>query len=164
MRRGFFVFSVPMLWATGGLAVLTMAGSSALIVSVVMANKLLQDTYYVVSHWEALAWQATVFAVFAGWYYFFPKVTGYSCSERLGKVHFWLSIIGAIAIYVAPQVVLILILAYMPRGTVDVPEVFLDAAGYANLTSVIGAGVFSAGIVVFFVNMALAFLRRRPAP
>jgi cytochrome c oxidase subunit 1 len=109
-----------------------------------------------VAHWHFVTWQAVVFGIFAAWYYFFPKVTGYSYSELLGKVHFWLSFIGVSASYVS----LVLVLAYMPRRMIDIP----DAFGYANLASLIGAYIAAAGTLVFFVNMVLAFLRRRPAP
>jgi len=156
MSRGSFAVGVPMLWALGGVAVLALAELENIFVSTVMANsRLLHDTYYVVSHRGYAIGLAAAFGVFAGWYYLFPKVTGWSYSRLLGKVHFWLTFIGVSA-GGAP---LVLALTYMEPGMVDVPDPFR----YANLASRIGAYVAAGGIAVFFVNMALAFWRRRPA-
>jgi cytochrome c oxidase subunit 1 len=93
---------------------------------------------------------------FAGWYYWFPKITGYTYSDLLGNVHFWVSFIGANTIFFPQH---FLGLAGMPRRIADYQDAF---AGW-NYVSSIGAYIFAAGILVFFVNMALAFARRRRA-
>jgi cytochrome c oxidase subunit 1 len=99
-------------------------------------------------------------AVFAGWYYLFPRFTGWSYSERLGKIHFWPTFIGVsasiIAIGFGPQV---LMLAYGPGHFIDAH----DAFGRVNAVSQTGTYVAGAGTLVFFINMALALWRRRPA-
>jgi cytochrome c oxidase subunit 1 len=157
MRRGSVAIGVPLLWAIGGVAVLTVAWLSGFVVAGLTANRPpLQDTYYVVAHRDVLSQQAAVFGVFAGLYYLFPRVTGFSYSKLLGKVHFWLSFIGI----GAGNVALAVVLAYLPRDLSNSPD---DALRYANLASQIGAYVAAAGILVFFVNLALAFWRRRPA-
>ena len=156
MSRGSFAVGVPMLWTLGGVAVLVLAEAGNIAIPALMANsRLLHDTYYVISHRGYAIGLAAAFGVFAGWYYLFPKVTGWSYSRLLGKVHFWLTFIGVSA-GGAP---LVLALTYMEPGMVDVPDPFR----YANLASRIGAYVAAGGIAVFFVNMALAFWRRRPA-
>ena len=156
MSRGSFAVGVPMLWALGGFAILALAEAESIAVSALMANsRLLHDTYYVVSHRGYAIGLAAAFGVFAVWYYLFPKVTGWSYSRLLGKVHFWLTFIGI----GAGGVPLVLALAYIEPGMVDVPDPFR----YANLASRIGGYVAAAGIAVFFVNMALAVWRRRPA-
>jgi cytochrome c oxidase subunit 1 len=160
MRRGAFTIGVPLLWAMGGVAVLAMAGLSSIAVSSAFSSYVLQDTYYVVMHWRPAIGIAAVFGVFSGWYHFFPRITGWSYSILLGKIHFWLTFIGVsasiIAVGFGPQV---LMLAHGP-GQIDVH----DAFRYMNLVSLTGIYVAAAGILVFFINMALAFWGRRPAP
>jgi cytochrome c oxidase subunit 1 len=156
MSRGSFAVGVPMLWALGGVAVLALAEAENIAISALMANsRLLHDTYYVVSHRGSASGLAAVFGVFAGLYYLFPKVTGWSYSRLLGKVHFWLSFIGVSA----GGISLILALVHVEPRMVGVPDPF----HYVNLASRTGGYVAAAGAVVFFVNMALAFWRRRPA-
>ncbi len=160
MRRGGTAVGVPLLWVIGGFAVLAMAGLSSATVSSAFNNYVLQDTYYVVAHWHLVIGLAAVFGVFAGWYHFFPQVTGWSYSELLGKIHFWLTFIGVtasiLAIGFGPQV---LILVYGP-GMIDIR----DAFRYVSLMSLTGSHVAAAGTLVFFINMALAFWRRRRVP
>ena len=117
---------------------------------------MLQDTYYVVAHFHYVLSIAAVFGIFAGWYYWFPKMTGYLYSDFLGKVHFWLSFVGANTIFFPQH---FLGLAGMPRRVADYPDAF---SGW-NLVSSIGAYVFAAGMLVFFANMILAFLSKRQA-
>jgi cytochrome c oxidase subunit 1 len=156
MSRGSFAVGVPMLWALGGVAILVLAEVESIAVSAVMANsQLLHDTYYVVLHRGYAIVLAAAFGVFAGWYYLFPKVIGWSYSSLLGKIHFWLTFIGI----GAGAVPLILALAYVQPDKADVPDPFR----YVNLASRIGGYVAAAGTVVFFINMALAFWRRQPA-
>jgi cytochrome c oxidase subunit I len=160
MRRGALAIGLPLLWAMGGVAVLAMAGLSAIVVSAVFtANHALQDTYYVVAHWDHAIGVAAVFGVFAGWYCLFPRVTGWSYSVLLGKIHFWLTFIGIGAGIVTTGFVLRALTAYEAGRIVDVP----DAFRYVNLVSRTGSSVAAVGTLVFFINMALALWRRRPA-
>jgi cytochrome c oxidase subunit 1 len=100
--------------------------------------------------------QCAVFGIFAGWYYWFPKMTGYLYSDALGKLHFWISFIGANTIFFPQH---FLGLAGMPRRVADYPDAF---AGW-NLVSSIGAYVFAVGMLVFAANMVLAVVRKRAA-
>jgi cytochrome c oxidase subunit 1 len=97
-----------------------------------------------------------VFAVFAGWYYGFPKISGYMWSETLGRLHFWLTFIGVNIVFFPQH---FLGLAGMPRRIADYPDAFADW----NLVSSIGAYISAAGLVVFFIGLANAFIRKEKA-
>jgi len=119
-------------------------------------DRVLQDTYYVVAHFHYTMSIGATFGIFAAWYYWFPKMSGYTYSEELGKLHFWISFIGANLIFFPQH---FLGLAGMPRRVADYPDAY---AGW-NLISSIGSYVFAAGLVVFFYNFAVAFARKNKA-
>jgi cytochrome c oxidase subunit I len=146
----------PILWAIGFIFVFTIGGLTGVVIANPGVDRMLQDTYYIVAHFHYVLSLAAVFGVFAGWYYWFPKMTGYTYSDFLGKVHFWLSFIGANAIFFPQH---FLGLAGMPRRVADYP----DAFGHWNLVSSIGSYLFAVGMLVFFLNMVLAFARKRRA-
>ena len=100
---------------------------------------------YVVAHFHYVLSLAAVFAIFVGWYYWFPKITGYVYSDFLGKFHFWISFIGANTLFFPMH---FLGLAGMPRRVADYPDAY---AGW-NFVASIGAYVFAAGMVVFFAE------------
>jgi cytochrome c oxidase subunit 1 len=87
-----------------------------------------------------------IFAIFAGWYYWFPKMTGYMYNERLGQLHFWLTFIGANVLFFPQH---FLGLAGMPRRYADYP----DAYAYWNWWSSIGSYITAVGTIVFIVGM-----------
>jgi cytochrome c oxidase subunit 1 len=107
-----------------------------------------------VAHFHYVLSLGAVFAIFAGWYYWFPKMTGYEYSEFLGKLHFWLTFIGANVLFFPQH---FLGLAGMPRRYADYPEAF---AGW-NYVSSMGAYITSLGTLVFFFAMFLAFARAK---
>jgi cytochrome c oxidase subunit 1 len=146
----------PILWAIGFIFVFTIGGLTGVVVANPGADRMLQDTYYIVAHFHYVLSLAAVFGIFAGWYYWFPKITGYTYSDLLGKVHFWFSFIGANVIFFPQH---FLGLAGMPRRVADYP----DAFGGWNFISSAGAYVFAAGMLVFFANMVLAFKRKAQA-
>jgi cytochrome c oxidase subunit 1 len=153
MRRGAFTLGVPLLWMIGGVAVLAMAGLSLAGMSAVRPDRTLHDTYYIVVHGERAIEAAAVFPVFASWYYFFPRITGWIYSARLGRIHFWLTFVGIVAMDV-PQVVALV----YPGAVLNAA----DAFHYALLASSVGVYLAAAGTIVFAVNMALAVWRRQP--
>jgi cytochrome c oxidase subunit I len=153
MRRGSFTVGVPLLWMIGGVAVLAIAGLSLAGLSTVRPDRTLHDTYYIVVHGERAIEAAAVFPVFAGWYYLFSRITGWTYSVRLGRIHFWLTFAGVVAMDV-PEVVALV----YPRAVLNAPDAFY----YALLASSIGVYLAAAGTIVFAVNMALAVWRRRP--
>jgi cytochrome c oxidase subunit 1 len=156
MWAGSIEFRTPILWAIGFVFVFTIGGLTGIVIANPGADRMLQDTYYIVAHFHYVLSLAAVFGIFAGWYYWFPKITGYTYSDVLGKVHFWLSFIGANTIFFPQH---FLGLAGMPRRVADYPDAFSDW----NFLSSLGAYVFAAGMLVFFANMIFAFVRKEPA-
>jgi cytochrome c oxidase subunit 1 len=99
----------------------------------------------------------SVFTIFAGWYYWFPKMTGYMYDEALGKLHFWMTFVGANMLFFPQH---FLGLAGMPRRIVDYPDGF----AYWNWWSSMGAYITAAATLVFVASMLYAyFFLRRPA-
>jgi cytochrome c oxidase subunit I len=144
------------LWAIGFIFMFTIGGLTGVVVANPGADRALQDTYYIVAHFHYVLSLAAVFGIFAGWYYWFPKMTGYCYSDFLGKTHFWIAFVGANTIFFPHH---FLGLAGMPRRVADYPDAF---AGW-NLVSSIGAYIFAAGMLVFFAAMILALARKAPA-
>jgi cytochrome c oxidase subunit I len=148
-------FRTPMLWAIGCIVVLAIGGLTGIVIGNAGTDRVLHDTYFVAPHLHYVLSLAAVFGFFAGWYYLFPKVTGYAYSDLLGMIHFWSYFIGVNTMLV-PHVLVVVVLA----GRVgDAP----DAFRHWNLVSSIGAYVCAAGSLVFIGNMVLSLLRRRPA-
>ena len=148
-------FHTPMLWAIGCIVVLAIGGLTGIVMSNAGADRVLHDTYFVAPHLHYVLSLSAVFGFFAGWYYLFPKITGYAYSDLLGRIHFWSYFIGVNAM-LAPPVLVVVALA---RRVADAP----DAFRHWNLVSSTGAYVCAAGSLVFIGNMVLSLLRRRPA-
>jgi cytochrome c oxidase subunit I len=153
MWGGSIEFRTPMLWAIGFIFLFTLGGLTGVVLANPGVDRMFQDTYYIVAHFHYVLSLGAVFAIFAGWYYWFPKMTGYKYSETLGKLHFWLAFVGSNTIFFPMH---FLGLSGMPRRVADYPEAF---AGW-NFISSIGSYIFAVGMVVFFVNMYLAFARK----
>jgi heme/copper-type cytochrome/quinol oxidase subunit 1 len=94
MWGGSIEFRTPLLWAIGFIFLFTVGGVTGVVLANPGADRSLQDTYYVVAHFHYVLSLGSTFAIFAGWYYWFPKMTGYMYSEFLGKLHFSLTFIG----------------------------------------------------------------------
>ena len=156
MWGGSIRFATPMLWALGFVLLFTIGGVTGVVVANPGVDRLVHDTYYVVAHFHYVLSLGAAFAIFAGFYYWFPKMSGYMYSEALGKLHFWLMFVGVNLIFFPQH---FLGLAGMPRRYVDYPEAF---AGW-NFVSSIGAYISTAGLVVFFITIAEAFVARRLA-
>jgi cytochrome c oxidase subunit 1 len=156
MWGGSIEFRTPMLWAMGLIFLFTVGGVTGVVLANAGVDRVLQDTYYVVAHFHYVLSLGAVFAVFAGWYYWFPKISGYMWSEFLGKVHFWLTFIGVNIIFFPQH---FLGLAGMPRRIADYPDAF---AGW-NYVSSIGMYISTAGLVVFFIGLVHAFMRKEKA-
>jgi cytochrome c oxidase subunit I len=156
MWGGSIEFRTPMVWAIGFIFLFTVGGVTGVVLANAAIDRYLQDTYYVVAHFHYTMSIGATFGIFAAWYYWFPKMTGYLYSETLGKLHFWISFIGANMIFFPQH---FLGLAGMPRRYADYPDAF---SGW-NFVSSIGAYVFAAGLAVFFYNFALALARKHRA-
>jgi cytochrome c oxidase subunit I len=92
--KGKLQFTVPMLFAIGLVSQFTIGGLSGVTHAVAPANTQQHDTYYVVAHFHYVLFGGSMFGVFAGIYYWWPKVFGHRLSESIGKIHFWLMLIG----------------------------------------------------------------------
>jgi len=156
MWGGSIEFKTPMLWAMGFVLLFTIGGVTGVVLANAGVDVVLQDTYYVVAHFHYVLSLGAVFAIFAGWYFWFPKITGYTYNETLGKIHFWLTFVG---VNVAFFPMHFLGLAGMPRRIADYPDAF---AGW-NFVSSIGAFTAGFGTIVFLICMAEAFFARRRA-
>jgi cytochrome c oxidase subunit 1 len=117
-------------------------------------DRSLHNTYYVVAHFHYVLSLGAVFSIFAGWYYWFPKMSGYMYSEFLGKLHFWLTFIGANILFFPQH---FLGLAGMPRHYADYPEAF----AYWNRISSIGSYITTAGLLVFLFGMFYAYFIKK---
>lgn len=153
MWGGSIEFRTPMLWAIGFIFMFTIGGVTGVVVANTGVDRSLHDTYYIIAHFHYVMSLGSVFGIFAGWYYWFPKITGYSYSELLGKIHFYVSFVGANLLFFPMH---FLGLSGMPRRIVDYPDAF---AGW-NFVSSIGAYIFAVGLVVFFANIIFSLRRK----
>src|SRR5438067_4340072 len=146
--RGNLILDTPMLWALGFLCVFTIGGLSGIFLAAFPIDWQVTDTYYVVAHMHYVMFGGGVFAVFAGLYYWWPKLFGRVLDEGLGKLHFWLVFIGFNLTFF-PQHMLGLM--GMPRRNFTYSEHGLTQA--YNLLSTIGSGVMTIGLLLFLVNV-----------
>ena len=156
MWGGSIEFKTPMLWAIGFIFLFTIGGVTGVVLANAGVDRSLQDTYYVVAHFHYVLSLGAVFTIFAGWYYWFPKMSGYMYSEAIGKLHFWLTFVGVNIVFFPQH---FLGLAGMPRRIADYPDAY---AGW-NYVSSMGSFVSAAGTLVFFFGVFHAFARKERA-
>jgi cytochrome c oxidase subunit 1 len=146
--RGNLIFDTPMLFALGFIAVFTLGGLSGIFLAAFPVDWQVTDTYYVVAHLHYVLFGGSIFGIFAGLHYWWPKMFGRLLDERLGKWTFWLMFVGFNVTFF-PQHMLGLL--GMPRRVYT-----YDHGGlweWYNLTSTIGSGIMSLGIMLFLVNV-----------
>jgi cytochrome c oxidase subunit I len=156
MWGGSIEFRTPMLWAIGFIFLFTVGGVTGVVLANAGVDRVLQDTYYVVAHFHYVLSLGAVFTIFAGWYYWFPKITGYTYSEFIGKLHFWVTFIGVNLVFFPQH---FLGLAGMPRRYVDYPDAF---SGWNHISSY-GSYISFIGMIIFFVGVVHAFMRKERA-
>jgi cytochrome c oxidase subunit 1 len=156
MWGGSIEFRAPMYWAIGFIFLFTVGGVTGVVLANAGVDRNLQDGYYVVAHFHYVLSLGAVFAIFAGWYYWFPKITGYMYNETIAKVHFWLTFVSVNLVFFPQH---FLGLAGMPRRYIDYPVQF---AGW-NYWSSIGSYASGAGVLVFLFGVFSAYAKKVPA-
>lgn len=158
MWRGRIVFATPMLFAAGFLFMFLMGGVTGIFLASPPIDYAVHDTYYVVAHFHYTLFGGSVFAMFAGLYYWFPKMFGRMLDERLGKIHFWLMLAGFNLTFFPMH---FLGLQGMQRRISDYPA----DAGYSglNLAVTVGAFVIALSVGVFLYNFYRSRRRGRAA-
>jgi cytochrome c oxidase subunit I len=151
--RGNLIFDTPMLFALGFIALFTIGGLSGIFLATFPVDWQAQDSYFVVAHLHYVLFGGSMFGIFGGLYYWWPKMFGRKLDETLGKWHFWLLFIGFNLAFFPQH---LLGLAGMPR------RIYTYSRGSwetDNLISTIGSYVMGAAILVFVVNVV--WTRRR---
>jgi len=146
--RGNLIFDTAMLYALGFIGVFTIGGLSGIFLAAFPVDWQVTDTYYVVAHLHYVLFGGSIFGIFAGLFYWWPKMFGRLLDERLGKLQFWLLLVGFNAAFF-PQHLLGLL--GMPRRVYTYDHHGLWEA--YNLISTVGSFVMGVGILVFVWNV-----------
>ena len=148
MWRGQLTFETPMLWAIGFLVTFLFGGLTGIILSSPALDFHLSDSYFVVAHFHYVVFGTVVFAMFAGFYFWWPKFTGRMLDERLGKIHFWMLFFGFHTTFLIQHW---LGVEGMPRRYAD----YLAGEGFTleNRISTVGAFLLGASTLPFLYNV-----------
>jgi cytochrome c oxidase subunit I len=148
MWRGSITFETPMLFCLGFMVTFLLGGLTGVLLASPPIDFHVTDTYFVVAHFHYVLFGTIVFAVFAGMYFWFPKMTGRRYDERLGKVHFWLTFLGFHTTFLVQHWL----------GAMGMPRRYADyraADGFTTLNTVstIGSFILGASMLPFLYNM-----------
>jgi cytochrome c oxidase subunit 1 len=145
-------YTTPMIFAFGFIALFTIGGLTGVVLANASLDVAMHDTYYVVAHFHYVLSMGAVFALFAGFYFWVPKIVGKNYNEFLGKVHFWTLFLG-VNLTFFPQH--FLGLAGMPRRIPDYPDAFAywnAVSSFGSILSVVALAVFIYIIYDLFTN------------
>ena len=146
MWGGSLTFKTPMVWSIGFIFMFTVGGVTGVVLANGGIDDYMQDTYYVVAHFHYVLSLGAVFSLFAGFYYWFPKMTGKMYNEFLGQLHFWVFFVGVNVMFFPMH---FLGLQGMPRRIPD----YTPQYEHWNTVASVGYMIMAAGMVVFFVNL-----------
>jgi cytochrome c oxidase subunit 1 len=156
MWGGSITFRTPLLWAIGFIFLFTVGGVTGVVLANAGADRVLHDTYYVVAHFHYVLSLGAVFSLFAGWYFWYPKMFGYMYNETLANLHFWVMFVGVNLVFFPQH---FLGLAGMPRRYIDYP----DAFALWNRVSSVGYYITFISLLIFFWVMIDAVRKKRIA-
>jgi cytochrome c oxidase subunit I len=150
-------FSTPMLWALGFVSQFVIGGLSGIFLGAVPIDIHASDTYFIVAHIHYVLLGGSLFTIFAGIYYWFPKMTGRMYDERLGKLHFWVTFVAFNATFFPMHIIG---LQGQPRRVYT----YEDQFGDWNLFISISSFVLGVSFLVFVYNMLVSWIRGPRAP
>ena len=154
MWRGSITFETPMLFTLGFLTTFIFGGLTGVILSTPVLDFHIQDTYFVVAHFHYVMAGTVVFGMFAGFYFWWPKMFGHKLSESIGKVHFWLLTIGFHMTFLIQHWL----------GVIGAPRRYVnylaeDNFDWLNQVSTVGAFIMGASTLPFLLNVVLTHIR-----
>lgn len=151
-------FRVPMLFALAFIPQFLIGGLTGIMVGSTVVDYQVRGSYFVVAHFHYTLLAGSVFGLFAGLYFWFPKISGVHLREGLGRLHFWLMVVGTNLTFLP---MFWLGMAGMPRRIAS----YLPQDGFAtlNLLSSCGAAVLALAMIAFVVNVVVSLRSRRPA-
>jgi len=156
MWGGSITFKTPMLWALGFIFMFTVGGVTGVVLANGGVDDNVQDTYYVVAHFHYVLSLGAVFSLFAGFYYWFPKMSGKMYNEFLGQLHFWVFFVGVNVMFFPMH---FLGMSGMPRRIPD----YTEAYAYWNGIATHGYEIMAVSMLIFFVNLIWSLAAGRKA-
>jgi len=156
MWGGSLEFRSPMVWAIGFIFLFTCGGVTGVVLANGGIDDVVHDTYYVVGHFHYVLSLGAVTAMFCGFYYWFPKMSGRMHSELLAHVHFWVFFVGVNMIFFPMH---FLGLSGMPRRYPDYPQAF----AYWNHLETVGYWIMACSVGVWVLNIIYAFAAGKKA-
>ena len=154
MWRGSITFETPMLFTLGFLTTFLFGGLTGVILSSPVLDFHISDTYFVVAHFHYVIFGTVAFEMFAGFYFWWPKMFGYKLSEKIGKIHFWLLMIGFHMTFLVQHWL----------GVVGAPRRYVnylaeDGFAWMNQLSTVGAFILGASTLPFILNVVLTHIK-----
>ncbi|MDV3458787.1 cytochrome c oxidase subunit I [Sphingomonas sp. HF-S4] len=156
MWGGSMTFKTPMVWSLGFIFMFTVGGVTGVVLANGGVDDYMHDTYYVVAHFHYVLSLGAVFGLFAGFYYWFPKMFGKMYSELLGQLHFWVFFVGVNVLFFPMH---FLGLQGMPRRIPDYTEQY----AHWNYVASVGYMIMFVGVMIFFVNVIWSLIAGKKA-